>query len=244
MVVLRCEGKENITDSLISALDNFNFIRSNVKPINVRAENTVWMILRPKDQIPQKTQKNNLNNQNNQNNLNNLVKKDKIVSGRMGAYTEGESIFIVAVTQSKKILDPDMEFLELLQKIQQSVLQTLLTRVAYSQIRNDALLCLTTECKNWKFKDKETLFMNIVDIIHTCFFSSNVYIGLLSMRGTSIEFVFANNGSKMKGKKLIKNQSMKYNMNPTEEEIATDTYCAKGNVRTFSTYLILHIFYC
>jgi hypothetical protein len=102
LIVLRSEGDNDVCSSLLKSLEAFSFIKSNVKPIQYYDKRVVWMVCRPRDQSLQGPTTNG-------------KKSDWGGGGRQGAYIEGESLYIVAVSQSSDFKEPDLDFLVLLQ---------------------------------------------------------------------------------------------------------------------------------
>ena len=100
--------------------------------------------------------------------------------------------------------EPDIEYLEQLQKLLLGSIQSVDTRKAKDQVRFEALRDIKETCADFGSRPREEIFYEVVEAIQTCYFSANVYVGLLGAQNRNIEYILSSEASRMAGKKLTR----------------------------------------
>jgi Ca2+-dependent lipid-binding protein len=111
-------------------------------------------------------------------------------------------IFLVAIGQRQPFNDPDVEYLQVIQKILVEGLQGLDVRKARGEIRFEALREIKQICLRWPTMDRHDLFGAVMEQVEMCFFSANMYVGKIGMFNQEIRFFLASRLSNMKGQVL------------------------------------------
>ena len=101
-----------------------------------------------------------------------------------------------------EFLDPDMEYLEQVQKILLGCIQNVDVRKAKDLIRFEALRDIKEICSDWPSLAREDLFAEVMEQIRSCYFSASIYVGMLSVRNKQIEYSLVSDNSRMGGKIL------------------------------------------
>ena len=116
-------------------------------------------------------------------------------------------VYVITLELSKALLIPDKEFVELLQKLLQGMLQNLELQKNSDQIRLEALNRIKLICKKAHlYQDYDTLFAEMFSSLQVSFFHLNCYIGFPGFKAQTIKFVVASKGSSMKGKILTRDR--------------------------------------
>lgn len=111
-------------------------------------------------------------------------------------------IFIIVIELSKPVTEPDVEYLESLQKLVLAILHNVDSRKARDHIRFESLREIKELCNDWRMYNRHYLFNEVVDLVQMCYFTANMYVGKLSEHSEYIDYVLSNKVSGMKGKRL------------------------------------------
>lgn len=131
-------------------------------------------------------------------------------------------IYVMAISQAIPFQEPDIEFLESLQKIIVGTIQNLVTKKAVGEIRFEALQEIRLLCNNWSNMNRTILFEKIADSVTSCFYNTNMYFGQLGMFNKEIKYTLASEHSNMKGNKLLRSMkdSVSFNAIDTLSRVA------------------------
>jgi Ca2+-dependent lipid-binding protein len=111
-------------------------------------------------------------------------------------------IFLVSINQRTAFNDPDIEYLQVIQKILVEGLQGLDVRKARGEIRFEALREIKMICLRWPSMDRHDLFAAVMEQVEMCFFSANMYVGKIGIFNQEIRYFLASRLSSMKGQVL------------------------------------------
>lgn len=123
---------------------------------------------------------------------------------RPAVRNEQGRIFIIAVTASTPISDPDLEFLGAVQKVVAGILQNIVSFKAVTEMRYESLREVKALCDTSERYSRQKLFNLVVDSVQSCFYSANMYVGVLSPYNKSIDYILASIQSDMAGKSLAR----------------------------------------
>ena len=126
---------------------------------------------------------------------------------------EGGKVYLLGISNSAKVSDPDHSFVLSLQKIVSSALQNILSQNIGTILQADAMRGIRDLCTKWRglvsnqipsSASREEFFTKFVENIHICYSNVNMYVGLVGMNGHTIQYFLASALSEMKGKVLKK----------------------------------------
>lgn len=117
-------------------------------------------------------------------------------------------IFIIGISTTAPITDPDYEFLETLQKAISGTLQNIVTHKANSEMRFEALHDIKYICDSWRERSKKQFFDAIVECAQTCFYNASMYVGIVGARNKEIKYILASYQSIMKGQVLTRSEEI------------------------------------
>jgi Ca2+-dependent lipid-binding protein len=120
----------------------------------------------------------------------------------MNRFVKGK-IYVVSITQKVlPISDPDLDFLNVLQKVLKNSLQSIDLKTASGDSKSTALLDIKKMVSMWDKVNRDLLFNTVADRINQCYLSANIYLGRLTAHGKELNFILASQRSNMKGKRL------------------------------------------
>eukprot|EP01032_Pedospumella_encystans_P020196 gene20196-22949_t len=111
-------------------------------------------------------------------------------------------IFILGMNVAVPISDPDFEFLGVVQKLVAGTLQNIVSFKAVTELRYEALRDIKGLCEVSHRYSRQKFFNAVVDCVQSCFYSANLYVGVLSPYNKSLEYIMASMQSDMVGKSL------------------------------------------
>ena len=115
----------------------------------------------------------------------------------MGAQSR---IYIVSVEQQHMSLpQPDLDFLETVQKIVHRALQAIHAREAQGDLKVSTLEEIRLACLKWRTTDRSRLFGFISDRVQQVYYSANLYVGRFGPMGQELKFFLASPRSAMVG---------------------------------------------
>ena len=111
-------------------------------------------------------------------------------------------IYIMVIRTKIPISDPDLEFLDTIQKIVLSALQSLDSSEEQGEVKQTVLTNVERICSEYRKYSREEFYNLIMDQFSAVFLSANVYIGKLEMHNKEIRYIYASKKSGMLGKAL------------------------------------------
>jgi hypothetical protein len=123
---------------------------------------------------------------------------------RPAVRNEQGKIFIFCVASTTAISEPDQEYLSAVQKLIAGTLQNIVSFKAVTEMRYESLREIRTLCETANTYSRQKFFNLVVDSVQSCFYSANMYVGVLSPYNKSIDYILASSQSDMVGKSLVR----------------------------------------
>lgn len=145
-------------------------------------------------------------------------------------------IYIIVIKTKVPLSDPDLEFLDTIQKMLLSALQSLDSSEEQGEVKQAVVKNVERICAEFRKYSREMFFNLIMDQLDTVFLSANVYIGKLEIHNKEIRYIFASKKSGMLGKVLKRelNKGVSFN--------ATDTMSRLGITQSAALADLLYHF--
>ncbi|RYH31034.1 hypothetical protein EON65_03650 [archaeon] len=111
-------------------------------------------------------------------------------------------LLVLGISYASEITDVDYEFFESLQKGINSVLYSIISQKASSEIRFEALNSIQKLCNAPLLPDRQTFFYSLTELVHSCYPSTNMYVGVLGAFNSELHYIMASQQSNMLDKRL------------------------------------------
>ena len=154
-------------------------------------------------------------------------------------------VYLLGISTSAKISDPDHSFMLSLQKIVSSALQNTVSQSLGTILQADAMRGIRNLCTKWRSivsnqtptpASREEFFTKFVECIHISYSNVNMYVGLLGMNGHTIHYFLASALSEMKGKVLKKPTTGNYVSFEAVESMSPVIIVSKSDPKSASMF--------